>query len=912
MILPKSFDSVHQFLPRTPLLAAVLLLAGSPLLVYGDDKPINYQDHVQPILRAKCFSCHNTNKKVAGLDLTSYNAAMIGGASGEVVDPGSPSDSYLYMLITHDSEPVMPPNSDKMPENELAIISKWIEGGAIENAGGKPRAMKKKANLGLTGAPTERPEGPAPMPLRISKEAVVHTDQVTAVTAMATNPWSSLVAVAGQQQIVLYDAANLEMLGVLPFPEGDPLVLKFSRNGGLLMAAGGRGASLGKAIVWDIRTGERVIEVGDELDAVLAADISADQTMIALGGSNKLVRIYSTGDGSLLHEMKKHTDWVCSLEFSPDGVLLATADRNGGMFTWESFTGRQYAELKGHTDFITDVSWRGDSNLLASVSLDGSLRLWEPENGTQVKTWSADGAGVESVEFTRDSRLLTGGRSKVTTLWDVNGGKLRDFAAFSDYALEVTFSDETNRVIAGDWNGEIRVWNAEDGAQLGQLNQNPAPLQARLDSAKAEFVQIQQTHQKNAEAAKVANDALAAVQKQSTDAAAALKQTADAHAEMIKTRDAAKQNLDKLAAEHTTTTQRVAELKKVMPLLSESAAKMKQAAEQSVGDEQLAKAAADVTLQKDTKTNELAVTEKKLAEVTPVFEKAKQVHAAAEQGVVETLAKKEVAQKTADGLVEPLKVAQETATAANAVANESNNKLQASQQLVAKWTGEIDFHQKLVALKERKTQKEEVVITYEDLTGQLQQLEGELQQAQDGLAAAQNKLKATNEQVVANQTAVEQATANQQAGEQTVAKAEATVPQLNETLQKAELALQTSGDDADLKQAVEQWKQLIAKKTTELATHKTNLVNLVAALEQAKQALVVSQELVPVDQQAIVAAEKQVADKTAAVAPVKEQVVAAKQKVDEANNLVAAIQQEVDLLRDPNPQTAQSPEAAPQ
>ena len=69
--------------------------------------------------------------------------------------------------------------------------------------------------------------------------------------------------------------------------------------------------------------------MGDELDAVLAADINAGQTLIALGGPQKIVRVFNVGDGSLAVEIRKHTDWVTAVEFSPDGVLLATADRAG-------------------------------------------------------------------------------------------------------------------------------------------------------------------------------------------------------------------------------------------------------------------------------------------------------------------------------------------------------------------------------------------------------------------------------------------------------------------------------------------------------------------------------------------------------------------------------------------------------
>src|SRR5207244_12817753 len=104
----------------------------------------------------------------------------------------------------------------------------------------------------------------------------------------------------------------------------------------------------GKVAVWSVATGERLFTVGEETDAVLAADISADQTQIALGGPSKVVRVYSTRDGKLLHEIKKHTDWVYALEFSPDGVLLASGDRTAGLFVWVAHAGRARFPLRAH------------------------------------------------------------------------------------------------------------------------------------------------------------------------------------------------------------------------------------------------------------------------------------------------------------------------------------------------------------------------------------------------------------------------------------------------------------------------------------------------------------------------------------------------------------------------------------
>nr|MDQ3333121.1 hypothetical protein [Planctomycetota bacterium] len=433
---------------------------------------VTYDDHVKAIFRAKCANCHNTDKKVAGLDLTNYTSMMQGGGSGAAIEGGDASASYLWMVVSHETEPYMPPNSPKLDDATLAVIKEWIDLGAPENSGSKV-AKKKSADLSLSGVPTGKPEGPPPMPPRLPLEPARYTPRADAITALASSPWAPLVAVGGYNQVLLYNAQSLELAGVLPFPEGVPQVLRFSRNGKLLLAGGGRGAYQGLCVVWDVTTGERIAEVGDETDAVLAADISPDQKLVALGGSNKKVKVYSTETGEMLYELKKHTEWVYALEFSPDNVLLASADRNGGLYVWEALSGNEFLVLDGHKTAVNAVSWRPDSNLLASCDDEGQIRLWEMENGKTVKNWGAHGGGAKAVEFARDGRLVSCGVDRTAKLWAADGNQQHAFSAFNDVSLDVTYVAEGDRVVSGDWTGEIRVWNAADGAQVGTLAANP-------------------------------------------------------------------------------------------------------------------------------------------------------------------------------------------------------------------------------------------------------------------------------------------------------------------------------------------------------------------------------------------------------------------------------------------------------
>lgn len=445
---------------------------------------VTFDDQVLPILRNQCLNCHNSDKKKADLDLSNYNGIRSGGGSGQAVLAGDSAGSLLWKLVTHQQEPNMPPKGPKLPEAELAVIKQWIEGGLLENSGSKAVQSKKpKLDLAMAGVAAGRPEGPPPMPNgHLLLEPVARTPRAGAVTSLASSPWAPLLAVAGQRQVVLYHLDTLDIQGVLPFPEGFPYVLKFSRNGKLLLVGGGIGAKLGKVVLFEVGTGKRITELGDEFDSVLAADISPDHSQVALGGSSKIVRVFSTATGELQHTLKKHTDWITSLAFSPDGVLLVTGDRSGGVLVWESAAGQLYSELRAHQQSVTDIAWRDDSNLIATCSEDGQVMLWEPENSSRVRNWAAHGGGVSSVRFTHDGRLVTAGRDRVAKLWDANGGQQRVFEGVGDIAMNVAVSDSMTRVIAGDFSGLVTLWNLADGKRVGQLNGNPPRLAERLES----------------------------------------------------------------------------------------------------------------------------------------------------------------------------------------------------------------------------------------------------------------------------------------------------------------------------------------------------------------------------------------------------------------------------------------------
>jgi hypothetical protein len=438
------------------------------------DEKVTYQDHILPLIEANCSKCHNADKKKADLELTSYQGALKGSGSGAVLVSGNLDGSKLWKAITHAEEPTMPPNRPKLSDKELEVFKKWILGGLLETASGKAiAAAAPKVDLTLKADTVGKPDGPPPMPKNLPLEPVVHTARMSAITGLAASPWAPLVAVAGQKQVLLFQGDTLAPLGILPFAEGQPVEVKFSRNGQVLLAGGGRGAQSGRVVLWDVVTGKRILTLGDDYDTVLAADIRPDQAQVALGGPSRLVKVWSTKTGQLQHKLKKHTEWVTAVAFSPNGQMLATADRNGGISVWDPESAQELFTLAGHKAAVTALSWRGDSKLLASSSEDGTVKLWEMQEGREMKSWAAHASGALCVNFAHDGQLVTCGRDLAVTLWNANGGKVRSFEFSGDLPIRAVFSHDDKRVFATDFAGRVAVWTAADGKRAGELNANP-------------------------------------------------------------------------------------------------------------------------------------------------------------------------------------------------------------------------------------------------------------------------------------------------------------------------------------------------------------------------------------------------------------------------------------------------------
>lgn len=89
-----------------------------------------YPEVIVPILKSKCYSCHNAGKQKGGLQMDDLSSLMKGGKNGKVIIAGDDLNSQLItrLLLPIDDDKHMPPKEKpQLTESQITLLQWWIK-----------------------------------------------------------------------------------------------------------------------------------------------------------------------------------------------------------------------------------------------------------------------------------------------------------------------------------------------------------------------------------------------------------------------------------------------------------------------------------------------------------------------------------------------------------------------------------------------------------------------------------------------------------------------------------------------------------------------------------------------------------------------------------------------------------------
>jgi hypothetical protein len=414
---------------------------------------VSFKGEVAPILVERCQTCHNPEKNKGGYQLNSFETMMKAGESKNApIVAGRPGESHLFQLITTpDEDDRMPAKGERLTAGQISVIERWIKEGAKFDGADRAALLVSLVPAMAHPQAPERYSRPVP------------------IMALAFSPDGKELAVGGYHEVTVWDPATGKLVGRIGNMAQRTQRLAYSPDGTILAAASGTPGKVGEVKLLDPVNRTIVADLDRVGDMLFALAFSADGSRLACGGADNAIRVYDVKSRKRELLIEQHADWVLGLVFTPDGHNILSASRDKSARVLDAKKGTVEHAYLGHEEIVSSVAVSTDGKTAYSAGKDKKIHLWSVKEGKK----SGEITGFDEDVF---DVVIGGGfifacsADKKVRQFVVEGRDLvRTYPEFADWVYSTAFDAKNNRLAAGSFGGEVRVWNVVDGSLVSSF-----------------------------------------------------------------------------------------------------------------------------------------------------------------------------------------------------------------------------------------------------------------------------------------------------------------------------------------------------------------------------------------------------------------------------------------------------------
>lgn len=280
------------------------------------------------------------------------------------------------------------------------------------------------------------------------------------------SPNGNMIAtINGSGNISIWNGENGSLINSFGELAGAPHTIVFSSDSNHIITGGvtrqiGTNRSNGIVQVWDLASGQEILNLITDAREVVGMDVSPDGHYLITTGIGS-TDLWNLIDGTLAEELPQISmhRYAGLVDYSPDGRFIALADRDRGptatgtVLIWDVENNQAFQRIETPS-LVHSVAWSPDSLSIAVGEERGTIRIIDIRSGNELAQLSQQ-RPVEAIDISPNGQfLITSGEIGSMTIWSTsNWEQIVTFRSHTNFQnpvlyIEAAFSPNGHDVLA--------------------------------------------------------------------------------------------------------------------------------------------------------------------------------------------------------------------------------------------------------------------------------------------------------------------------------------------------------------------------------------------------------------------------------------------------------------------------------
>ncbi len=312
------------------------------------------------------------------------------------------------------------------------------------------------------------------------EDAQEERELLSPIWALEFSPNGKTIAVGKYQWVELWELDTQRMTRAYEPHAGRVKCIKFTPDGKMLYAGGGREAQSGEIRLWDVEDEELIKSYEIHADTIESIALSPDNAKLLTASMDEfsaVIDLENLDDTEPIDGQAKwltqHVGRVLSTLYHPDGNYFVTGSEDKTLKIWDPKTYTVLVSFDGNDDAVYSLAYATGENVIVSGAADNVVRTWRitqnnngNTRGAPVRQFNGHQGPVYSVDtgfWNGQEVIVSGGADSSVIVWNIrNGNRRRTFNDSTDAVYAVKISPDGNHVASGGRDGKVRIWSIRE------------------------------------------------------------------------------------------------------------------------------------------------------------------------------------------------------------------------------------------------------------------------------------------------------------------------------------------------------------------------------------------------------------------------------------------------------------------